>query len=98
MRKVTWLVVATILLTCSDSPAQKEGVRHSSGRPLPELPPIKKPVMFDTPEADKILSAMQVFPPDNPWNEDISKRPVHPNSTNIVASSGAESRCCTTST
>ena len=41
-----------------------------------ELPPITAPVMFDTPEADRILSAMQIFPPDNPWNEDISTRPV----------------------
>jgi hypothetical protein len=53
-------------------------------------PAITMPVMFDTPEADKVLAALQVFPPDNPWNEDISKRPVHPNSKNIVASSGLE--------
>ncbi len=65
-------------------------VKHSSGRPLPALPAIKAPVMFNTPEADKILAAMQVFPANNAWNEDISKRPVHPNSKNIVASSGAE--------
>jgi hypothetical protein len=68
----------------------QEGVRHSSGRPLPALPPITKPVMFNTPEADSILAAMQVFPADNAWNEDISKRPVHPNSKNIIASAGAE--------
>ena len=33
-----------------------------------ELPPITAPVLFDTPEADRILSAMQIFPPGNPWN------------------------------
>ncbi len=44
--------------------------------------------MFNTPEADRILSALQVFPPDNPWNEDISNRPVHSNSKNLVASVG----------
>lgn len=27
----------------------------------------------------------QVFPPDNPWNQDISKAPVDPNSDNILA-------------
>ncbi len=63
---------------------------HSSGRPLPALPPIKAPVMFNTPEADRILAAMQVFPADNAWNEDISARPVHPNSKNIIASAGAD--------
>src|SRR5262249_30877654 len=33
----------------------------------PPMPTITKPVMFDTPEADAILAALQVFPPDNPW-------------------------------
>ena len=46
--------------------------------------------MFNTPEADRILEALQVFPPDNPWNEDISHWPVHTNSPNIIASIGAE--------
>jgi len=45
--------------------------------------------MFNTPEADRILAALQVFPPDNPWNEDISNRPVHRNSKNLIASVGA---------
>ena len=36
-----------------------------------ELRPITAPVLFDTPEADRILAAMQIFPPDNPWNEDV---------------------------
>jgi hypothetical protein len=55
-----------------------------------DLPAITSPVLFDTPEADRILSAMQVFPPDSAWNEDISERPVHPMSSRIVASIGAE--------
>ena len=53
-------------------------------------PPIRKPVMFDTTEADKVLTNLQVFPPDNPWNEDVSQWPVHPNSRNIIASIGAD--------
>jgi hypothetical protein len=64
--------------------------KHSSGRPLPEMPKITRPVMFDTPEADKILTALQVFPADNPWNADVSKWPVHTNSKNIIASIGPE--------
>src|SRR5438445_2242128 len=55
----------------------------------PALPEIKQPVMFNTPEADRILEALQVFPPDNPWNEDISKLPLHANSKNLIASVGA---------
>ncbi len=50
----------------------------------PKMPEITHPVMFNTPEADRIMEALQVFPPDNPWNEDISKRPVHPNSKGIL--------------
>lgn len=53
-----------------------------------ETPKLTKPVMFNTPEADRILSELQVFPPDNPWNEDISARPVHPQSAAIISSIG----------
>ena len=59
-------------------------------RTRPPMPPIAGPVRFDTPEADKILAALQVFPPDNPWNQDVSKWPVHPNSRNIIGAIGAE--------
>ena len=61
-----------------------------AGRPRPPLPPITHPVLFDTPEADAILSALQVFPPDNPWNQDISKVPVHRDSARMIASIGAD--------
>lgn len=54
-----------------------------------DTPQISAPVMFNTPEADRILAGLQVFPPDNPWNEDISKLPVHPNSAKMIAGIGA---------
>jgi hypothetical protein len=62
----------------------------SSERRRPPLPTITRPMMFNTPEADRVLEALQVFPANNPWNEDISNRPKHPNSNNLVASVGAE--------
>src|SRR6516225_11335273 len=58
----------------------------------PRMPPIKAPVLFNTPEADRILAALQVFPPDNPWNEDISKLPVRPNSKAMIAGIGADKK------
>lgn len=35
------------------------------------------------------LSTLQVFPPDNWWNQDVSDFPVHPNSANFIANIGA---------
>src|SRR4051794_3080775 len=58
----------------------------------PRMPEVTRPVLFNTPEADEILAALQVFPPDNPWNEDISQLPVHPDSEKMVASIGAGKR------
>ena len=51
---------------------------------------ITQPVMFNTPRADEILSGLQVFPPDNPWNEDISKHAILPNSNAMIATVGVE--------
>jgi len=45
--------------------------------------------MFNTPEADAICAALEVFPADNPWNAVVSEWPVHPNSRRIVAAVGA---------
>lgn len=57
-----------------------------------DKPLLTKPVMFNTPEADALLAKLQVFPMDNPWNEDISKRPVAANSKAMIAKIGAEKR------
>jgi hypothetical protein len=55
-----------------------------------KMPAIRQPVIFDTPEADAICAALEVFPPDNPWNLVVEDWPLHPNSRNIVASMGAD--------
>jgi hypothetical protein len=68
--------------------AQRENPPKKTGRP--KMPEITRPVLFDTLEADRILEALQVFPPDNPWNADISAWPVHPDSKRIIASIGAD--------
>ena len=62
------------------------------GAARPQMPKITKPVMFDTPEADAILAALQVFPPDNPWNQDISGLPVHKDSAAMIAGIGQDKR------
>jgi len=55
-----------------------------------KMPKIDKPVLFDTPQADAIVSALEVFPADNPWNLVVSDWPLHPNSKNIIASIGVD--------
>jgi hypothetical protein len=72
-------------------PLSDKTVNHE-GRVLAPLPAIKAPVLFDTPEADKILASMQIMPKNSPWNEDISQRPVHPDSEHMIANIGVSGR------
>jgi hypothetical protein len=38
------------------------------------------------------LHGKQIFPPDNPWNQDISNAPVDPNSARIIAAIGYDAQ------
>jgi hypothetical protein len=70
-----------------------KGLFSGPARPesrAPRMPKFSRPVLFNTPEADAILSALQVFPKNNAWNEDISKRPVHPDSERMIAAIGRD--------
>ncbi|MHB1037471.1 MAG: hypothetical protein ACYC35_18810 [Pirellulales bacterium] len=53
-----------------------------------KMPLITGPVLFNTAKADAIVSALDVFPPDNPWNQVVENWPVAPNSAQIIASIG----------
>ncbi len=53
------------------------------------MPKVTRPVSFETSEADAIVSALEVFPPDNPWNLVVADWPLHPNSKNVIKSIGA---------
>lgn len=80
-----WAALAALAAPLAAAAAERDVPRKR-----PPMPEITKPVLFNTPEADRIVQALQIFPPDNPWNEDISQRPVHPNSARIIASCNAE--------
>lgn len=54
------------------------------------MPKIEKPISFDTKEADAILAALEIFPPDSPWNIPVDAWPLHPRSTEIVATVGKD--------
>ena len=55
-----------------------------------KMPAIDKPVMFNTPEADAILAALEIFPPDNPWNTPVDEWPLHQDSEAMIASIGPD--------
>jgi hypothetical protein len=52
---------------------------------LKAMAKFEKPLPFYTPEADAVLKCVQVFPADNPFNEDISKLTVAKNSEAMIA-------------
>jgi hypothetical protein len=67
-----------------DDPARLARIRATG------MPPVTAPISFDTPQADAVLAALEVFPPDNPWNLVVADWPTHPDSRAIVASVGAD--------
>jgi hypothetical protein len=62
----------------------------SAERPPPKPPKLTTPILFNTPEADRLLASMRICPPDSAWHEDISKRPVLANSQKMIAGIGAD--------
>ncbi len=58
---------------------------NQEGRILGPAPIVLTPTLFNTPEADGIVSALQIMPVTNPWNEDTSQRPRLANSDAMIA-------------
>jgi hypothetical protein len=75
---------ALLLLFALTCVARAQRINHE-GRILGPAPVVTTPTLFNTPAADAVVSAMQIMPRDNPWNEDVSRRPVLPNSDAIIA-------------
>ncbi|MDB6038608.1 MAG: hypothetical protein JWM99_2449 [Verrucomicrobiales bacterium] len=74
----------TLILSFWACPVHAERI-NQEGRILPETPTLTNSVLFNTPEADAVLSTMQIFPRAHPWNEDISQRPLLVNSDAMIA-------------
>jgi hypothetical protein len=64
------------------APAQR--INHA-GRILPDLPTVTSPLLFNTAAADRVMAALQLMPRTNPWNEDVSRRPLLANSAAMIA-------------
>jgi hypothetical protein len=58
---------------------------NQEGRILGPPPVVSTPILFNTTNADAVVAAMQIFPVTNPWNEDISQRPLLANSSAMIA-------------
>ena len=58
---------------------------NPGANPHTSIPTVKSPMLFNTPEADAVVAAMQIMPRNNPWNEDVSTRPLLPNSDAMIA-------------
>lgn len=86
------LVVLVMKVGGGSSSKQSVAARFSSAAtPTPStrsrtVTPASAPVPDLGPGAS--LHGKRLFPPDNPWNQDISKMPVDPNSANLIKSMG----------
>ena len=58
---------------------------NQEGRILGALPVVTNSILFNTTNADAIVSAMQICPVTSAWNEDISRRPVLTNSDAMIS-------------
>lgn len=74
-----------VLFLCAFGWADGAERINQEGRILGAIPEVTEPILFNTPEADSVISAMQIFPVDNPWNERIAARPVLANSDAMIA-------------
>jgi len=58
---------------------------NQEGRILGPPPAVTNAILFNTTNADAVVSALQIFPVTNPWNECVSNRPVLSNSDAMIA-------------
>src|SRR5450432_1836051 len=77
-------ILFLMTLSLSVLPLAAERI-NQEGRILGPLPVVTRPVLFNTNDADAVVSAMQIFPVTNPWNECISNRPLLANSDAMIA-------------
>ena len=73
-----WLLYTSLLYAANERINQE-------GRILGLLPAVTNAILLNTTNADAVVSAMQIFPVTNPWNECISNRPVLANSDAMIA-------------
>jgi len=88
MRELHGPLAAAILLVFA--PASFAERINQEGRILGALPVVTNSILFDTTNADAVVSAMQIFPLTNPWNECVSNLPVLVNSDAMITQINAD--------
>jgi hypothetical protein len=83
-RRISNATISLALSFVVTAAAQSERI-NQEGRILGPAPVVTTPTLFNTPQADAIVSAMQIFPVTNPWNEDISRRPLLSTSATMIS-------------
>src|SRR5207245_8078700 len=82
-RRISNASISLILSFVVTAAAQSERI-NQEGRILGPAPVVTTPTLFNTPQADAIVSAMQIRPMTNPCNADISRRALLPNSATMM--------------
>jgi hypothetical protein len=83
-RRISNATISLILSFVVTAAAQSERI-NQEGRILGPAPVARSPTLFNTAHADAIISATQIFPVTNPWNQGISRRPLLSNSATMIA-------------
>ncbi|MEN9362368.1 MAG: hypothetical protein RL095_3903 [Verrucomicrobiota bacterium] len=78
-----------MLFAADTSPVVKVDQERLQRLQKTPMPKIDKVLAFNTPEADAVLAALAIFPPDNAWNLPVEDWPLAPNSTTMIAGIGA---------
>jgi hypothetical protein len=78
-----WLSIAAIVAALL--PMDAADRINQEGRILGPLAVVTNGILFDTTNADAVVSTMQIFPVTSPYNEDVSQLPLATNSSGIIA-------------
>src|SRR5688500_3459649 len=81
MKFVPSLALAAVVVSVA---AAGQRIDHE-GRILGPAPVVTQPILFNTPEADAVVAAMQILPVTSAWNEDVSRLPLLANSDAMIA-------------
>src|ERR1051325_1371766 len=76
------LGVLAVLLIVSGFAAER--INHE-GRILGPQISVTSPTLFNTAAADSVVASLQIMPVTSAWNEDISRRPLLPNSEAMIS-------------